>query len=311
MTSAAGPTPLPASGRSQDTISSSASGRSQDTISSSASDGARAAPPYAGVVVDLDGVCYRGSTPIAGSREAVAALREAGVAIVFATNNATRTPEDAAEKLVALGFEATPEQIVTSALAAADMIAPQTRCLVVGAHGLRAALQARGCELVDDPDQAEVVVTGLDRDFNYDKLARATRALVAGARFVASNADGSFPDVDGILPGAGAISAALEKASGVAPEVAGKPQPALFNSAAARLPDGPLLMIGDRIDTDIYGAAALGWDTALVLTGVSDAAAAARADPAPTWIADDLATLVREMLADHGRVASTPSRGAP
>jgi glycerol-1-phosphatase len=267
------------------------------------------APRYVGVVVDLDGVCYRGSAPIAGSPEAVARLRDAGLAVVFATNNATRTPEEAAEKLTALGFEATPDQIVTSALAAADMIAPQTRCLVLGAHGLRAALQARGCVLVDDPDQAEVVVTGLDREFNYDKLTRATRALLAGARFLASNTDGSFPDVDGIVPGAGAISAALEKASGVTPEVAGKPQPALFNSAAARLPDGPLLMIGDRVDTDIYGAAALGWDTALVLTGVSDAAAAASADPAPTWIADDLAMLVDDMLDDLGRPAPSAVSG--
>jgi HAD superfamily hydrolase (TIGR01450 family) len=163
--------------------------------------------------------------------------------------------------------------------------------------------------LVDDPDQAEVVVTGLDREFNYDKLTRATRALLAGARFLASNTDGSFPDVDGIVPGAGAISAALEKASGVTPEVAGKPQPALFNSAAARLPDGPLLMIGDRVDTDIHGAAALGWDTALVLTGVSDAAAAASADPAPTWIADDLAMLVDDMLDDRGRAAPSAVSG--
>lgn len=267
-------------------------------------------PRYAGVVVDLDGVCYRGSAPIPGSREAVGRLRDAGIAVVFATNNATRTPEQVAEKLTALGFDAAPEQIVTSALAAAEMISPQTRCLVVGAHGLRAALQARGCVLVEDPDQAEVVVTGLDREFNYDKLTRATRALLAGARFVASNTDGSFPDVDGILPGAGAISAALEKASGVTPEVAGKPRPALFHTAAGRLPDGPLLMIGDRIDTDICGAAALGWDTALVLTGVSDAAAAARADPAPTWIADDLATLVHDMLADRRHRTPTPTCGA-
>lgn len=262
-------------------------------------------PRYAGVVIDLDGVCYRGSEPIAGSQQAVTRLRRAGIAVMFATNNATRTPEQAAEKLTALGFDAAPQEIVTSALAAADMIAPQTRCLVVGAHGLRAALQARGCVLVDDPAQAEAVVTGLDREIDYDKLTRGTRALLAGARFVASNADGSFPDVDGISPGAGAIMAALETASGVKPEVAGKPQPALFNSAAARLPAGPLLMIGDRLDTDISGAAALGWDTGLVLTGVADAAAAVRADPAPTWIADDLAMLVDEVLAGRGRAAST------
>jgi HAD superfamily hydrolase (TIGR01450 family) len=259
-------------------------------------------PRYAGVVVDLDGVCYRGPQPIPGSREAIADLRAAGIGVVFATNNATHTPEQAAAKLNALGFEASAEQVVTSAVAAADMIEPGTRCLVVGAEGLRDALRARGCVLVDDPAQAQAVVTGLDREITYDKLLRGTRALLAGARFVASNADFSFPDVDGISPGAGMIMAALEATSGVKAEIAGKPKPALFQSAASRLPAGPLLMIGDRLETDIYGAAAMGWDTALVLTGVTDAAAAARADPAPTWIAADLATLVRDILANHGRV---------
>jgi HAD superfamily hydrolase (TIGR01450 family) len=243
--------------------------------------------------------------PIAGSREAIAALRQAGIGVVFATNNATRTPEQAAGKLNDLGFDATAEQVVTSAVAAADMIAPGTRCLVVGADGLRDALHARGCVLVDDPAQAQAVVTGLDRDVTYDKLLRATRALLAGARFVASNADGTFPDVDGISPGAGMIMAALEATSGVRAEIAGKPEPALFESAAARLPDGPLLMVGDRLETDVYGAAALGWDTALVLTGVTDAATAAQADPAPTWIAADLATLVREILTDRERTLTT------
>jgi HAD superfamily hydrolase (TIGR01450 family) len=283
--------------------------RGADGIPSGASGGSRdltpdSAPRYAGVVVDLDGVCYRGSEPIAGSPEAVARLRRAGIGVAFATNNATRTPDEAAAKLTSLGFDATPDQVATSALAAADMIAPGTRCLVIGADGLRAALRARGCVLVDDPAQAQAVVTGLDRDINYDKLTRATRALLAGARFVASNADSTFPDVDGISPGAGTIMAALEMASGVTAEQAGKPHPALFETAAARLPDGPVLMIGDRVETDIAGAAALGWDTALVLTGVTDAAAAAHADPAPTWVAADLATLVDQLLGDRGPAPS-------
>jgi HAD superfamily hydrolase (TIGR01450 family) len=269
-------------------------------------------PPYAGVVIDLDGVCYRGSQPVPGAPEAVARLRRAGIGVAYATNNATRTPEQAAAKLTRLGFEAAPEQIATSALAAADMIAPGTRCLVVGADGLRAALRARGCVLVEDPAAAEAVVTSLDRDITYDKLTRGTRALLAGARFVASNADSSFPDVDGISPGAGAIMAALEMASGVTAERAGKPEPALFRTAAARLPEGPLLMIGDRLETDIRGAAALGWDTALVLTGVTDVTAAATADPAPTWIADDLAALVDLLLSEPGpepsTVVTTPAR---
>ncbi|HSK89752.1 MAG TPA: HAD-IIA family hydrolase [Euzebyales bacterium] len=255
---------------------------------------------YAGVVIDLDGVCYRGSAPVSGSPEAVARLRSAGVGVAFATNNATRTRERSAEKLTRLGFTADPDEIVTSAVAAADLIEPGTRCMVIGGEGLREAVRARGCALVDDPAQTQVVVTGLARDLDYDQLTRATRALISGARFVASNADGSFPDADGISPGAGAVMAALEKASGVRAEVAGKPQPALFEAAAARLPDGPLLMIGDRLETDIAGAAALGWDTGLVLTGVTDADAAAHADPAPTYVAADLAHLVDTILDGAG-----------
>lgn len=251
---------------------------------------------YAGVVIDLDGVCYRGEEPIDGSRDAVAALRRAGIGVTFATNNATRTPEQSAAKLAALGFEASPGEIITSAVAAADMIEPGARCMVIGMEGLREAIRMRGCELTDDPASTEVVVTGLDRDLTYDKLARATRALLAGARFIASNADRTFPAADGILPGAGVIMVALETATGRTAEVAGKPQAALFTAAAARLPDGPKLMIGDKVETDIAGAAALGWDTALVLTGVTDRDVVATASPAPTYVAEDLAALVHQLV---------------
>lgn len=253
-------------------------------------------PPYAGVVLDLDGVCYLGDTAIDGSSEAVAALRDAGIGVIFATNNATRTQEQGAEKLRDLGFDASPDEIMTSAVAAADLIEPGTRCMVIGMHGLRDALTARGCKLVDDPAATDVVVTGLDSDLTYDKLVRGTRALLAGARFIASNADRSYPAADGISPGAGVIMVALETATGRSAEVAGKPEATLFTAAADRLPEGDVLMIGDKVETDIAGAAALGWDTGLVLTGVTDAEAARDADPAPTYVADDLAALVRDLL---------------
>ena len=251
---------------------------------------------YVGAVVDLDGVCYRGGAAVPGASDAVARLRRAGVQVAFATNNATRTPRQSADELRALGFDADDDQVVTSAVAAAALLEPDTRCLVIGAHGLREAARARGCVLVDDPADVQVVLVGLDKEVTYERLKRGTRALLAGARFVASNTDATFPDVDGISPGAGAIVAALERAGGVTAEVAGKPHPALFDAAAARLPDGPLLMIGDRVETDVAGAAALGWDTALVLTGVTDPDALAYADPAPTYVADDLASLVRQLL---------------
>lgn len=254
---------------------------------------------YAGVVIDLDGVCYRDDEPVPGSCEAVTALRDAGLAIAFATNNATRTPGQTAEKLRDMGYEVDDGQIVTSAVAAAELVEPGTRCLVIGMEGLREAVRARGCEVVDDPSAAEVVITGLDKELTYDKLVAGTRALLAGARFIASNADHSFPAADGISPGAGVVVAALETASRRTAEVAGKPNAALYEAAAGKLPVGDLLMVGDKLETDIYGAAALGWDTALVLTGVSDRSDLDHADPAPTWVAEDLADLADQML--HGR----------
>lgn len=258
--------------------------------------GRRGRVRYAGVVIDLDGVCYRGDTVIDGSVEAVQRLRDAGVAVTFATNNATRTPEEGARKLRSLGYEADADDLVTSAVAAAAMIEPGARCMVVGMDGLREAVVARGCELVDDPELTDVVVTGLDTGLTYDRLTAATRALLRGARFIAANADHSFPTADGISPGAGAMVAALETASQRTAEVAGKPQKGLYETAAAKLPDGPLLMIGDKVETDVAGAHALGWDTALVLTGVSTREDAEAASPRPTWVADDLAALVDLLL---------------
>lgn len=256
----------------------------------------RDAVGYAGVVIDLDGVCYRGDQVIDGSVDAVRRLRDAGIAITFATNNATRTPEEGADKLRRLGYEADPDDLVTSAVAAAAMIEPGSRCMVVGMGGLRAAVLARGCEVVEEPEQADVVVTGLDTDITYERLTAATRALLNGARFVAANDDHSYPTGDGIAPGAGALLAALETASQRTAEVAGKPERGLYEAAAAKLPDGPLLMIGDKVETDIAGAAALGWDTALVLTGVSSREDAEEASPPPTYVADDLAALVGRLL---------------
>lgn len=258
------------------------------------------APPYAGVVIDLDGVCYRGPTAIAGSPEAVARLRDAGIRVAFATNNATRTRAEGADKLCGLGIPAGPDDLVTSAVAAAALLDPGARCVVVGMRGLRDAVTGRGCTIVDDGWDADAVVVGLDTGLNYPTLRRATRALVDGARFIASNADASFPADDGVSPGAGAIVAALERASQRTAEVAGKPEPALFEAAAARLPDGRLLMVGDRLETDIAGAATLGWDTALVLTGVTDADQLEGSGIEPTHVADDLASLVGRLLDGTG-----------
>lgn len=245
---------------------------------------------YAGVVLDLDGVVVRGSTAIPGAPAAVAALRRAGLGVAFATNNATRTPQQVAELLRAAGVPAHPHEVATAAVAAASLLPPGARCLVIGMDGLREALAARGCQRVEDPAEAEAVVVGLDTGLTYDALRRATLALRAGARFVATNTDATFPAPEGLVPGNGATVAALVTASGRRPEVAGKPHPPLLRAAAATLPEGHVLMVGDRADTDLDGAVALGWDSALVLSGVTG-----RDDldgrPRPTYLLDDLAAL--------------------
>ncbi len=252
---------------------------------------------YAGLVLDLDGVVVRGTRPIPGVPQAIETVRALGAGVAFVTNNATRTPEQVVALLADAGVRAALGEVVTSSMALADLVEPGTRCLAIGMEGLRAALRERGCIEVREPDEADVVAVGLDRTFSYDDLRRATRALRAGARFLATNTDRTYPAPDGLEPGAGAIVAALVAASDRQPEVAGKPHPPLYRTAAAHLGPGPLLMIGDRLDTDIAGAAALGWDTALVLTGVSTAQEAARFDPRPTLIAESLPALVRQLAA--------------
>jgi glycerol-1-phosphatase len=249
---------------------------------------------YAGVVLDLDGVVVRGREPLPGAAATVAALRDRGVGIVFATNNASRTAETVAEELTEAGIPATPQDVVTSAVAAAAMVEPGTRCLVIGMEGLRHALGERGCVEVRDPAEADAVVVGWDRSLVWDDLRRATLALTRGARFLATNTDPAIPSPEGLWPGNGAIVAALQAATGRAPDVAGKPHPPMFEAAAAVLPDGPKLMVGDRHETDITGAAALGWDTALVLSGVTPRESISRLNPRPTYVLGSVAELVHE-----------------
>ena len=247
---------------------------------------------YAGLVLDLDGVVLLGGQPIPGAPEAIMRARAAGCGVVFATNNATRTAAEVVGVLGDAGIAATEHEVATSSMAAAELVEPGTRCFVIGMAGLHEPLAARGALAVRDPAMVQAVVVGLDRTFTYEDLRLATHALRRGARFLATNTDRTFPAPEGLEPGAGAIVAALVTASDREPEVAGKPHPPLYLTAAQRLPGGALLMVGDRLDTDIAGAAALGWDTALVLTGVTTPAEAATASPPPTYLAPSLADLI-------------------
>lgn len=227
------------------------------------------------LVCDLDGVVYRGDTAIPGAGEALQLLDESGYRIVFATNNSSKTDDTVAGKITRLsGYQARTEQVVTSARAAASMVeGVGERVYVVGGEGLTAAFREAGHEIVSTGLAASVVVVGFDLDLSYDRLREATKALHAGARFIASNLDTTFPAAgDDLWPGAGTMVAALEAASGRKAEPAGKPYEPMRNLIAQRLTDGAVFAVGDRPDTDLALGTAAGWATVLTLSGVTAAA---------------------------------------
>jgi glycerol-1-phosphatase len=265
-------------------------------------DGQALAGRFQGVVFDLDGVVYLGEEVVAAAPAALDQVRGLGVRVAFVTNNSYRPPDLVVEKLNRLGVKAAPGEVLTSAQAAVRLLGgPEglagVKVMVVGGPGLRQALEAAGARLVDGAAwrDAEVVAVGFDPDLTYTKVRDATLAIRAGARFVGSNPDTTLPAPDGLWPGAGATLALLRASTGVRPEVAGKPERALLETAAAALGPGPYLMVGDRADTDLDGAHRLGWSTALVLSGV-------------TRLADlpDLRIAPDHLLADVGGLLDPP-----
>jgi len=254
---------------------------------------------YDAFLFDLDGVLYRGAEPIDGAAETLATLRGLGKGLAFLTNNSSRTPEAIAAHLTGMGIRAAPEEVETSALATATLLRGRAvaRAYVLGEEGLRTALAAAGLTVVDGSSaDAETVVVGWDRGFDYAELAAASVLIQRGASLVASNADASYPVEDGlVLPGAGAILAAIQTATGVSAEVVGKPNAPIFRAALDRAGGGRPVVIGDRLDTDIEGASRLGWDSLLVLTGITGRADLGTATVRPTYVAEHLGELV-----EHG-----------
>jgi glycerol-1-phosphatase len=243
-------------------------------------------------VIDLDGVVRLGEQPIAGAAEAVALLREAGEEVVFATNNAYRSIRDQEASLAAIGIPAAGD-VVGAAQAGASLLHPGERVLVVGGPGLVEEVEARGCTLVED-GPCDAVISGLDRQFHYDALRRAGLAIRAGARWILTNPDPTFPTPHGLEPGAGSIGAAIRAASGAEPEIGGKPEGAMVGLLRSRLGDDGIV-VGDRADTDGLFAVALGYRFALVLSGVTRAEDLP-VQPEPWSVDEDLFVLVRRVL---------------
>jgi HAD superfamily hydrolase (TIGR01457 family) len=251
---------------------------------------------YDAFLFDLDGVLYRGDEPISGAAEAVERLRRTGKRVAFVTNNSSRTPASVAAMLAGVGIRADPDEVMTSALVTADLLSARgvATAFVIGEEGIRTALRDAGIRLVDGEEpRADVVVIGLDRGADYAALARASLLVQRGASLVATNADASYPAPEGVLPGAGALLAVVVTTTGAEPEVVGKPHPPLLGAAAERAGGGRALVIGDRLDTDVAGAVALGLDSALVLTGISTREEAEASELPPTYVVDDLSVLFR------------------
>jgi HAD superfamily hydrolase (TIGR01450 family) len=244
-------------------------------------------------VIDLDGVVWRGQDPIPGSAEAIARLQRAGHTVVFASNNSAYTAAELEAKLNGHGIRSQGHAI-TSAQAASSLLRPGETVLVVGEAGVVEAVEAAGA-VVRPVGPVDTVIVGITRRFDYAMLRVAARALQAGARLVATNTDSTFPGPDGLDPGNGALVAAVATAGGRPPDaVAGKPHQPMVDLVLGRYgPEG--IMVGDRADTDGRFARALGYDFALVLSGVVTEADLP-VDPAPRWLSPDLARLVPNPL---------------
>lgn len=230
--------------------------------------------------------------PIPNAVDAVAKLLKAGVEVTFATNNSLLTKEQYLSKLSRVGIDASRINLVSSAMAAASMLNPGDRVYVIGGAGLEEAVAGCGAVSVESSD-VDVVVVGWDRDINYSKLARATRALRNGARFVATNSDPIYPTPAGPLPGAGSIVAAVATAGGFAPEWAGKPEAPMAKLLIDMI-GSPTLMVGDRLETDGGFARQLGCDFALVMSGLTKDSPGEADDV--KYVAQDISELVTQLL---------------
>jgi len=265
---------------------------------------------YDVALLDLDGVVYLGGAAIPGAAEALRKADAAGMRLAYVTNNAFRTPAAIAALLTSFGVTAAPEDVVTSAQAAARLLAERLPAgapvLVIGGSGLRAALRERGLRPVSTAiEKPRAVVQGYAPDISYSMLAEGGLAVAAGALFVASNGDRTLPGRRGRQPGNGSLIQVITTATRVRPLVAGKPEPPLHRESVLRTGARNPLVVGDRLDTDIEAAHRVGADSMLVLTGVTSPAEAVLAPPSqrPSYLAEGLSGLLEphpEVTGDDG-----------
>ena len=252
------------------------------------------------LIIDMDGVLYRGNKALPGVKEFFTFLRERPIGFILATNNSTHTAQQYVDKLARMGAEVTLSEVLTSPQATAMYLAtlapPGTKVYVIGEEGLETALRERGYIL--SGDGAEFVVVGMDRRLTYEKLKVATLLIRKGARFIGSNPDKTLPTEEGFIPGSGAMLAALEASTDVAPTIIGKPERAIFELALAKLGGSPedTAIVGDRLDTDVLGGYRAGLTTILVLSGAATRQDVDGAPVKPDLVFEDIQHLHRAWL---------------
>jgi 4-nitrophenyl phosphatase len=252
------------------------------------------------LIIDMDGVIWRGDAPIGDLPAIFQRIRERGLKFVFATNNGTRTSEQYVTRLQGFGVDVEPWQVITSAQAAAHGLSQKfprgTKVFMIGEAGIRSALEENGFEVLstEDASHAQAVLVGIDRQITFQKMAEATLLVRRGVPFYATNPDKTFPTPRGEVPGAGAWYSVIVTASGVEPIIAGKPFPFLMQLALEKLgtEKETTLVVGDRLETDIAAGQGVGCPTALVLSGVSSKIQAEAWQPAVDIVADDLTSLI-------------------
>ena len=252
------------------------------------------------LVIDVDGVLWRGTHALPGVVPFFDFLRVREIKFIIATNNSARPASDIVERLATMNVRVSDDDVLTSAQATAlylpHIAPPGSRVFVIGGEGLKDAITHAGYMLVDQ--NADLVVAGVDWTLTYEKLKRATIEIRRGAKFIGTNPDKTYPGNEGIIPGAGAIQAAIQAATDVAPTVIGKPERAMFDIAVEKMNVSreAVAMLGDRFDTDIGGAQRAGLKTILVLTGVTTRESLAHESTQPDFIFDDLDALRQAWL---------------
>ena len=249
-----------------------------------------------GLILDLDGVLWRDNTPIGDLPAIFAEIRSRNWSVILATNNATLSADQYIEKLANFGVYLERRQIVNSSQATASYLRQRHPnggpVFVVGEQGLKIELAAQG--FYESDLEPLAVVVGLDRTITYEKLKKAGLLVRAGAPFIATNPDKTYPTPEGLVPGSGVFVGAVQAASDVDPVIIGKPEPEMYRLALHRMGLLPeqVLVVGDRLETDIAGAQKLKCRTALVLSGVSTLEQSQSWHPAPEYIAENLSTLL-------------------